>query len=212
MGAVPGALAGLRRDDRDDRVVAAPARLPDVQLERRGDLQVAARDVEHVQRAPPLVRILAGVHVRYPVGQLGLRPQRARAERVRLLGAMARHEQQDPRAVGRPLVVFDDPGCLDQLARLADGVCGEGEELRVAGRAAVGEKAQRPAVGRPARPRIAVRAVRDLLHARAVGRGDADATAGLPLQCVEAGAGDRDRLPVGTRTQVARARDLTESR
>ncbi len=56
MGAVPGALAGAGGDDGDDRAVAAPARLPDVQLERRGDLQLAARDVEDVERAPPLAR------------------------------------------------------------------------------------------------------------------------------------------------------------
>ena len=94
--------------------VAAPGRLPYVHLERRCDRQLAARDVEDVEAAPALAGVLARLDERHPVGQVGLRAERARAERVRLLGALTGDQQQDARAVGRPLVVLDDAGRLGE--------------------------------------------------------------------------------------------------
>ena len=129
LGAVPGTLARALGDDCDDRAVTAPGRLPDVQVDGRGGRELAARDVQHVERAAAIALALARIDERNPIRQLGLGAECARAERVGLLGALAGDEQQDAGAVRRPLVVLDHPGRLGQRTRLAQDAQLERVEL-----------------------------------------------------------------------------------
>ena len=80
LGAVPGTLARALGDDCDDRAVAAPGRLPDVQVDGRGGRELAARDVQHVERATAIPLALARLDQRNPIRNLDLGAECARAE------------------------------------------------------------------------------------------------------------------------------------
>ena len=211
LGAVPRALAGALGDDGDDARIPAPGRLPDVVAIGRGLPELAARDLQGVERTAPLARALGRVDEWDPGRQLGLMAERARAERIGLLGSVARDQQQDARSVGRPFVVLDDARDLGQLPRFAERSGLEREELRGAGLPAIREEGQGRAVRRPARPGVLVGAVRDLAHARAVGPREADPAVRMSLERIHPRAAECDRSAVRTRAHVARGRDLPES-
>ena len=91
------------------------------------------------------------------------------------------------------------PSTDGERSRLADRVGGQRVQLVTARRRAVGAERERPAVGRPPRLVVVVRAVRDLAELRAVDADQADPSVGVPLQ-------RRPAVPRGTRSTARRAR------
>ena len=161
------------------------------------------------ERRPSLSPLARGDQ-RNPLGQVDPGSERARAERVGLLGAVAGDQEQDARAVGRPLVMLDDARRLGQLARFAQDARLQRVELRASGDGPVGQEGECRAVGRPARPGVLVRAVRHLPHARSVGGGQADAPGGLSVERVETSTTEGHGASVRARADVAGLGDPPE--
>ena len=178
MGAVPGALARLRGDDRDDRGVAAPARLPDVQLERRGDLS-ARRSRRRARRARAAARPRPRWNRRGASSRAARPWRRACPSRAR----RSARRRGRPRAAGcasRRATTRGAPRCRAPR-RAGAPRRGCPRRARTAARCPPTRRSERKlsvrAVGRPAGARVAVRAVRDLPHPGAVRGGQADAAA-----------------------------------
>ena len=196
---VPGALARFLGRDRDDAVVLAPVRLPDVEVGATRRPELTGGHLHDHQAPTGAIDAVEGLHLRDPRRQvLGL-ADHARTHRIGLLGLETGHHDQDRGPVGRPGMELGDALHHGKRPRLADRVHVQGVELVAALRRPVGSERQRPAVGRPARLVVVVRTVGDLAHPGSIGRREADPADG----CVRPAAPTGRR---GTRCTFRRGR------
>ena len=213
---VPRRLAGILRRDGDDRGIAAPIGLPDVQAVPGERAHLAGRHLDHPEPSPHLA-VLPGIHRGDPVGEVSARTPSAPepsapapsacipAVRTRIREPSGDHACSSDRALDlgeRPRPRRDrratsTKSCIRPFSRRSD--------TKLSRRPSGDQRGPASCSG-PAETCLVP------LRGRSVGRSEADPALRRPLELLPEGPGERHPSPVGGGARVRGLRHLPEPR